>query len=72
MLNPPYGKRLGEKADIQSFYREIEKKLMADFKGWRVGLILPSIDALPHPGFKLVLKPIFHGGLDLFAGIGRV
>nr|NJM04351.1 hypothetical protein [Desulfobacula sp.] len=42
VLNPPYGKRLGEKTGPKALYREIEKKLLSDFKGWRLGLILPS------------------------------
>ena len=72
MLNPPYGKRLGEKNNIRSFYREIGKKLTADFKGWRVGIILPSRGCKSYLELKLELKPIFHGGLDIFAGIGMV
>lgn len=72
MLNPPYGKRLGEKSDTRSFYREIGKKLAADFKGWRAGIILPSRECKAHLGLKLELKPIYHGGLDVFAGIGII
>ncbi|CCK78913.1 THUMP domain-containing class I SAM-dependent RNA methyltransferase [Desulfobacula toluolica] len=72
MLNPPYGKRLGEKSDTRSFYREIGKKLAADFKGWRFGIILPSGEYKSSLGLKLELKPIYHGGLDIFAGIGII
>ncbi|MBU8848536.1 MAG: RNA methyltransferase [Desulfobacterales bacterium] len=72
MLNPPYGKRLGEKNNTRSFYREIGKKLAADFKGWRAGIILPSRVCNSYLGLKLELKPIFHGGLDIFAGIGTI
>ncbi len=70
MMNPPYGKRLEGKTGTKNFYREIEKKLMSDFKGWRLGLILPSKEALPNSLLRLQLKSIFHGGLNLFAGIG--
>ncbi len=70
MLNPPYGKRLQENISPKSFYREIGKKLNLDFKGWRAGIILPSKQYLSYCGLKLDLKPIFHGGLDLFVGIG--
>ena len=72
LLNPPYGKRLGKKTNTQSFYREIGKKLAADFKGWRVGIILPSRPCKFYLELKLELKPIYHGGLDIFAGIGMV
>ncbi|MCP3875246.1 MAG: RNA methyltransferase [Desulfobacteraceae bacterium] len=72
MLNPPYGKRLGENKETKAFYRDIGKKLTADFKGWRVGIILPFRECKSYLGLKLELKPIYHGGLDIFAGIGRV
>ena len=72
MLNPPYGKRLGEKTNTSSFYREIGKKLTTDFKGWRVGIILPSRACKSYLELKLELKTIYHGGLDIFAGIGMV
>lgn len=72
VLNPPYGKRLGEKTNTQSFYREIGKKLAADFKGWRVGIILPSRTCKSYLELKLELKPVYHGGLDIFAGIGMI
>ena len=72
MLNPPYGKRLEENKDARNFYREIGKKLTADFKGWRIGIVLPSRADHACLDLKLELKPIFHGGLDVFAGIGII
>lgn len=72
MLNPPYGKRLGEKSDTRSFYREIGKKLSKDFKGWRAGIIIPSREYKSYLELRLELKPIFHGGLDIFAGMGMI
>ncbi len=72
MLNPPYGKRIGKKNNTKIFYREIGRKLAADFKGWRVGIILPSRECKSYLGLKLELKPLFHGGLDIFAGIGMI
>lgn len=72
MLNPPYGKRLGKNDNTTLFYREIGKKLNADFKNWRVGIILPSRESRLSLGLRLELKPLFHGGLDIFAGIGKI
>lgn len=72
MLNPPYGKRLEEKTGTKILYREIEKKLLSDFKGWRLGIILPLKDVLPDPLLKLQWKPISHGGLDIFTGTGII
>ena len=71
-LNPPYGKRLGEKTNPKALYREIEKKLLSDFKGWRLGIILPSKEVLPHPLLRLQWRPIFRGGLDILAGTGII
>ncbi len=72
MLNPPYGKRLEEKTGAKILCSEIEKKLLSDFKGWRLGIIFPSKEILPNPLLKLQWKPFFHGGLNIFAGVGIV
>ncbi|MCG8615531.1 MAG: RNA methyltransferase [Desulfobacterales bacterium] len=72
VLNPPYGKRLGKDMDIRKFYREISRKLTGDFKGFRAGIIYPEKYLTGELGLKLTPMPLFHGGLDLFAGIGEI
>jgi len=72
VLNPPYGKRLGKDMDMTRFFAEIGKKLAADFKGWRVGIIYPEKALGKAMGIPLQPMPFFHGGLDLFAGIGQI
>ncbi len=72
MLNPPYGKRLGKEKNTRSFYQETGKKLTADFKGWRAGIVLPSREHKSYLELRLELKPVSHGGLDLFAGVGVI
>jgi putative N6-adenine-specific DNA methylase len=72
VLNPPYGRRLGNRTDTASFYREIIQKLAADFQGWRVGLIFPGRQFRHLNTLDLDPFPFFHGGLDLTAGIGRI
>ena len=72
ILNPPYGKRLDQNNSSQAFYNEIQKKVSSDFKGWRLALILPSQNDMIQLGLKLNLKPVFHGGMDAFAGIGII
>jgi len=72
LLNPPYGKRLGENKNTRTFFGEIGKKLSSDFKGWRLGIVLPSREYKTYLGLKFNLKPIFHGGLNIFAGIGKI
>ncbi len=72
VLNPPYGKRLGSNMDMTHFFSEIGKKLVADFKGWRVGIIYPEKALGKVMNLPLRPMPFFHGGLDLFAGIGKI
>lgn len=72
VLNPPYGKRLGSERDITGFYTEIGKKLAADFRGWRAAVIYPEKELGRSLGLSLRPMPFFHGGLDLFAGIGKI
>lgn len=69
LLNPPYGKRIGERGDADKIYLEIGKKLSSDFKGWRAGIIFPDkslVQGFPSPKKWI---PLFHGGLDLHGGI---
>ena len=42
VLNPPYGKRLEQGKEIFNLYHETGKKLISDFKGWRLGVICPD------------------------------
>lgn len=72
VLNPPYGLRLGKGTDINGLFREIGLKLTRDFRGWRAGVIYPERRLERTLGLKLTPMPLFHGGLDLFAGIGRI
>ncbi|MCF8112753.1 MAG: RNA methyltransferase [Desulfotignum sp.] len=70
VLNPPYGRRLGNSRDTTAFYREIARKLAADFKGWKVGLVFPKKQFGDLNHLNLRPMPFFHGGLELAAGIG--
>jgi putative N6-adenine-specific DNA methylase len=45
---------------------------MSDFKGWRLGIIFPSKEALPDPLLRLQWNPVFHGGLNIFSGVGII
>ncbi len=71
LLNPPYGKRIGDRKASHRFFREISSKLTSDFKGWKAGIILPDkafmncFSASSSPS----LIPLFHGGLELHAAV---
>ncbi len=46
-LNPPYGERLGDKADLRGLYGRLGNTLLRCFPGWQ-SLVLTSDDALRH------------------------
>ena len=43
-VNPPYGKRLGEKNTLSGLYSRLEKTLKKNFKGWRIALFTGNPD----------------------------
>ena len=40
LLNPPYGKRVGNPRTLGLLYREIGFVLRAHFRGWRAGVLV--------------------------------
>jgi putative N6-adenine-specific DNA methylase len=72
VLNPPYGKRLSNKKNSLKLYRDIIQKLQADFRGWKVVLIMLDLECLSQVSFPYRLQPFFHGGLRLHALIGAI
>ena len=72
VLNPPYGIRLDKNDDITALYQQIGRKLRADFKGWRAGIVCPGPKEFQALNLGLSSMPLFHGGLDLYAAIGQI
>lgn len=72
VLNPPYGKRLGEKGETAQLYRRIGEKLTRDFKGWTAGIILPEPELAGELPFHVELHPLFHGGLEIHVATGKI
>ena len=65
IVNPPYGRRVGERKALFGLHGALGKALMARFAGWRVGLVtsdgaLAKATGLP---FQPPGPPIAHGGL---------
>jgi putative N6-adenine-specific DNA methylase len=65
IINPPYGKRIGDKHKLLPLYQTLGKVLREKFSGWRVGIIatdksLAQATGLP---FLPTSAPIQHGGL---------
>ena len=65
IVNPPYGTRLGDKAQLVPLYRALGGTLLRRFSGWRVGMVandrrLAGVTGLP---FLAPGAPVPHGGL---------
>ncbi len=71
-LNPPYDKRIKAGTSPRKFYEHLGKKLKSDFRHWRVATVIPSKSLAKSLGIPLTLKPIVHGGLDLYVGHGTI
>ncbi|NMO21062.1 RNA methyltransferase [Pyxidicoccus fallax] len=65
VVNPPYGKRVGEAEDLPGLYRALGHTLRQGFAGWRAAVILPDeaalLQALDLPGARSL--PVRNGGL---------
>lgn len=65
LLNPPYGKRLGDLEQSKKAYSLIGEKLKSEFKGWRAFILSPD----PELSKELKMKAFFkqkvnNGGVD--------
>jgi putative N6-adenine-specific DNA methylase len=65
VANPPYGKRVGESADLPELYRALGATLRRAFPGWRAAVLVPEesalVRALALPEERSV--PVRNGGL---------
>ena len=72
-LNPPYGKRVSTGSEPVRLYREIGKKIRADYDGWRVLILVPDWECAQ----ALHLEPrktvhLDHGGFRVLALVADV
>lgn len=73
VINPPYGRRVGEREDVGRLYDRIGATLRRGFAGWRYALVVPEpslYGALRLPESQRMLLP--HGGLKVGVTIGRL
>jgi putative N6-adenine-specific DNA methylase len=73
VLNPPYGRRLGDPRGIERAYRDLGRVLRARFAGWRAAVLAPTrvspaALALSRPTHA----PLVNGGLRVNLIVGRV
>ena len=71
-INPPYGRRLGQKHDSQKKFHAICDKLKSDYGGWKLVLIAPSRKLAGTVTFATEAYPILHGGLKLTLLVGKI
>ena len=67
IVNPPYGARLGDPADLRRLYAALGAALTTRFPGWRVGLVTTD-PALAHATglpFAPPGPPVPHGPLKV-------
>ena len=71
VINPPYGRRLGTQKESVLLIQRICRKLVEEYKTWKIALILPRshLKAIPFP---VKTYPIQHGGLKIAAAVGKV
>lgn len=44
VTNPPYGERIGERADMPALYGLLGERLRERFRGWRVAVLAPDME----------------------------
>jgi putative N6-adenine-specific DNA methylase len=64
LLNPPYGRRVGDPATLRRLYAEIGRTLRARFAGWQAGLLVADMRLVDAIGARVVgTHPLVNGGL---------
>jgi len=65
ILNPPYGKRIGDKHKLLPLYQTLGQVLRENFSGWRVGIITTDKSLAQATGLQFLPtgEPVQHGGL---------
>jgi putative N6-adenine-specific DNA methylase len=67
IVNPPYGTRIGERKLLFSVYGALGKTLLANFKGWRIGMVTTDAALARTAGLPFAQPgpPVAHGGLKV-------
>jgi len=71
VINPPYGQRIGTPQDSLHLFQRVCKKLEKDYSAWKFALIVPQF-LLKQIPFPAQTHPIMHGGLKIYAAVGRI
>jgi putative N6-adenine-specific DNA methylase len=64
IMNPPYGRRLGDPRALRSLYGAIGRALRARFAGWRAALLVSDARLVDAVGARITAEhPLSNGGL---------
>lgn len=65
VINPPYGRRMGNRQDSNTLLSAVCKHLTVQYRGWKLALIVPNRYQIKTMPFDMVAHPLAHGGLKL-------
>jgi len=73
VLNPPYGRRVGENAQLAGLYRRTGEALRRDYPGWRVAAVCPDKALAGRLGKGMEeLTRFRNGGLQVSLWVGTI
>ena len=67
LVNPPYGKRIGNRKNLFALYRSLGQTLSEKFDGWQVGIITSDPGLAKATGLKFldISNPVDNGGIKV-------
>lgn len=73
VVNPPYGKRIGDLGKIHGLYKHFGQKLAARYPGWRIAVVCPdkALAGRLAPGIEELVR-FRNGGLPVGLYLGTI
>ena len=71
-INPPFGRRLGDREKSTQLFLKICDRLKRHYRGWKLVLIAPNRQIAQKIPFTLHGLPFFHGGLKPVLMLGTI
>ena len=67
LVNPPYGKRVGNRKSLFALYRSLGQTLSEKFDGWQVGIITSDPGLAKATGLKFldISRAVDNGGIKV-------
>ncbi|HEY5529287.1 MAG TPA: class I SAM-dependent methyltransferase, partial [Thermoleophilia bacterium] len=62
VVNPPYGKRLGEQQELVGLYEELGETLKRSFSGWTAAILTGNPELGAHLGLRARRTNVFYNG----------